>query len=1350
MSDRDTGKMTCIAKAAIIFAFLSMCSISVAEVPPPYFHVSFDGEGYGVEGKHTNVRFRPSFENIPPGQIVEGVRGKGLLPLGGGLAMEDRRLLPAGEGTLSLWVKPVGWAEGKPRGHFMSGSSNGANLLLYMYLTNTFWYEGFVRPDKGLHVQMVGRAPFSIWKDGQWRMLTMVYRKGTRELYIDDYLYDRKTELQKNHIEPGTYLEFGAGSKVMDEFSLWDVSLSADEIAMLYYSQRTGINARPSFCLVPRTAKKPRIDGKEEKDVWKDAASIYDWCDSFAGSAADVADSVMLTHNGDFLYVLYRQPLPKDYETEKTLYGGYLFSTKIKNDDGPVWQDDAVELRLSPDEGKTVYRLIYGASGATYDSKNGDKSFTVSTWRAVAEETQEYWRVEFKVPLAALAGKPGVTEWGFNILRHVRQRGYAKRQWSYLPRDAHSLGKIKLATEPFPRVRTRRQWEAGAGQLALQAKGNTKERAALRYNITPLHHANIRPDDDVLNPMFERKEGKSPIERITGTKELVPVGGKLDFKEVVSYTARKAALARLSVTGADGRLLYSNDSLIAAKSMMALNVINLPSKDIMLAEIVLPNKKMLGSDVSAQVTLKTKKDGKVFAVKEIRPFKKVAEAAQFDVKKLPLGKIEFIAELFSKGKKIGEVKKDFYHSGKPVWWGKHVGELKAVPEPWKPIAVKGDKVHLYEKTYSFEDSLLPTQVNVSGNDLLNGPIRLVIVSGDKTIDTTGARVSCTVGPAGLKTEIHGKKSDTKFTMSQESFIEYDGYHYSTITLTPKSTLRIDRVYLEIPFKKEYATVFDDSSYNMFGTQSGAIPAEGLACGPKGLVRIGSPDYGIQFSSALIKNPSDNFRVKEKTPTRIKPSDNSMVYTCTMLDEPITRTKPISVTLAVFALPVRPYDKSTRKIYHGGSHRQRPYMEKLRDKDYRLVLYWDSGWTGIYRPEGRYYHLSNSFLDRLGTQRLDWWNKYNQFTCFYVSPSMQDTASPEYAYFQDEWRTTPHLDLSAHLRELKDFNGFDKPTSHKSFGQACWATRGVADYWMYCIDKCLRRVHAKGVPIGIYVDNAGGYECNNPYHVHVGFEKAHGGVRGSIGPGMREWTKRLRNVVKSIDPEGHVVIHMSGFRSMPVWSMADVLVEGEQYTANWHNYTASRPELTNNDCYPTVLPLDRFRASYASRLWGPLHVFLTQFGGNPVQDRKLRRHLSGLAWVHDTPLWGEIWPNDVWFKLAEWGWDETVEFVGYWNSGELFSLDAGGIENIVASLWYREDGKVVAMIFNDTDKAAKATLKINADKFPVKIMNITKAVDISSPDELIEPDKKESDAFKVQNGAVTARLRARDYRFLMFE
>ena len=73
-----------------------------------------------------------------------------------------------------------------------------------------------------------------------------------------------------------------------------------------------------------------------------------------------------------------------------------------------------------------------------------------------------------------------------------------------------------------------------------------------------------------------------------------------------------------------------------------------------------------------------------------------------------------------------------------------------------------------------------------------------------------------------------------------------------------------------------------------------------------------------------------------------------------------------------------------------------------------------------------------------------------------------------------------------------------------------------------------------------------------------------------------------------------------------------------------------------------------------------------------------------------------------------------------------------------------------MIVNDTDEPAKATLTVNADKIPVKLKPFTKAVDIATPDDVLQPDKKESDVFAIQNLSVSVDIPRRDYRFLMFE
>jgi hypothetical protein len=254
-------------------------------------------------------------------------------------------------------------------------------------------------------------------------------------------------------------------------------------------------------------------------------------------------------------------------------------------------------------------------------------------------------------------------------------------------------------------------------------------------------------------------------------------------------------------------------------------------------------------------------------------------------------------------------------------------------------------------------------------------------------------------------------------------------------------------------------------------------------------------------------------------------------------------------------------------------------------------------------------------------------------------------------------------------------------------------------------------------------------------------------------------------VRRHQPDALIAVHQSGFRAMGIWSLADTLVEGEQYTSNWRGHIASQPELTDNDCYPTVLPLDRVRASYAGGLWGPRHVFLTQFWNDPRQKEKeyadehghpapsyqrRMRHLSGLMRVHDTPLWGEMTPNEVWFRLVDGGYDETVEFIPYWAPEGRITWDAGGRERVVASGWFRPDGKLLVLVFNDTDEPARVRLTLHPDRFPVALPAFTKATDLSSPDPVLDEGETAPPSWEVRDHTVEVEVRARDYRLLRYE
>ncbi len=208
------------------------------------------------------------------------------------------------------------------------------------------------------------------------------------------------------------------------------------------------------------------------------------------------------------------------------------------------------------------------------------------------------------------------------------------------------------------------------------------------------------------------------------------------------------------------------------------------------------------------------------------------------------------------------------------------------------------------------------------------------------------------------------------------------------------------------------------------------------------------------------------------------------------------------------------------------------------------------------------------------------------------------------------------------------------------------------------------------------------------------------------------------------------------------------------------------------CYPKVLPMDRVRASYAGSLWGPQEVFLSQFwtdlsqkediyrkenqGKQPPSYIKRFRYITGLMLLHDVPFWGEFYacgvkgdPQIPWFKRAKWGYDESVQFIPYWDTKGMIELITPEKQEIVASGWLKPDGELMVILFNNTEKNTTVKLKINPDKFPVKLKNFTLLEDITSPVEVFAPDATEPDIYKYKNGSAEIEMRPRDFRLLIF-
>ncbi len=156
-------------------------------------------------------------------------------------------------------------------------------------------------------------------------------------------------------------------------------------------------DGRPLVCL-PRAAAPPAIDG-----IVNDAAWQQSWRSgrflADDGRDAPQATAISAAYDATNLY-LAMQCAAADPAALKT-----VFNAGARNPG--AWGDDCVEIKLSPDNGRTEYQFIVTPRGAFDERKNGAADWDPA-WRCAAKIGASGYAVEMALPLQALglAGAP--------------------------------------------------------------------------------------------------------------------------------------------------------------------------------------------------------------------------------------------------------------------------------------------------------------------------------------------------------------------------------------------------------------------------------------------------------------------------------------------------------------------------------------------------------------------------------------------------------------------------------------------------------------------------------------------------------------------------------------------------------------------------------------------------------------------------------------------------------------------------------------------------------------------------------------------------------------------------------
>ncbi|MDD2711143.1 MAG: sugar-binding protein [Verrucomicrobiae bacterium] len=165
------------------------------------------------------------------------------------------------------------------------------------------------------------------------------------------------------------------------------------------------------------TGAPPAMDGSLSSPAWKQAVQTGDYkLNGKPDVSAKKQTAAWLLYDKKNLYLGFKLSEP---EPEK-------IKAKFKEHNSPVWEDDSVEIFISPEtKGLGYYHFIVNSLGAKADEKNSRPEKLNPNWNgqwtATAGKTRDAWTLEVTIPFETLELKSPPAEgdvWRVSLNRH--------------------------------------------------------------------------------------------------------------------------------------------------------------------------------------------------------------------------------------------------------------------------------------------------------------------------------------------------------------------------------------------------------------------------------------------------------------------------------------------------------------------------------------------------------------------------------------------------------------------------------------------------------------------------------------------------------------------------------------------------------------------------------------------------------------------------------------------------------------------------------------------------------------------------------------------------------------------
>lgn len=656
--------------------------------------------------------------------------------------------------------------------------------------------------------------------------------------------------------------------------------------------------------------------------------------------------------------------------------------------------------------------------------------------------------------------------------------------------------------------------------------------------------------------------------------------------------------------------------------------------------------------------------------------------------------------------------------------------------PWIPMRSQQEdntcRVFLWDRCYTVADDVLFTSIQSRNHEILNAPMRLVGLENGQEI-CWQEKSPFVMEANGEKVTLCASQESASFLVNTALEVEYDGYCAIDIKIMPRgrtvaevfgvakekaNEFSLDRLWLEIPLKKEYAKLihyWPASPAPDYENEEKKIPlssvsmSRALPCSMKmpfkPILWLGTEEQGFCW----FADSDENWEPKEpKAAIEIIDSEEEVLLRFHLVDDTLRAWKPVgtlpknytyaplSFQMGIQATPVKPFP-------------QNPYKEK--------ILHIDC----FQKIEGEYDEflskpvvkgsdeIGYDRIQRLGVTTLFIHEKWNKIQNYWELS--QPTA-----------KLARKVVAECHKRGIKvvPYFGYELSTLNPRYSHyaSCrvmeknglfhggWYRKPNQRAYTVCFQSAYGADMAKGIQAlaeeygfdGVYLDSTlYPMGCIHPEHGCGYVDEA--GNRRPTYP-VRALRSFMKELYEFFQPRGGIVNpHLSNCCNVPALSFAHLNWDGEH----------SQTYINANGI--EQVPLDYLRTEYSARNFGVPYEFLAYTFENwsfrdslsigLIHGMLSRPNDIGLPLELMSPIWKAIDSFDM----------ENALWKPYWSNGALPEDSKGKLSYYQCQTG--DKNRYLIFLSNPTDTAVKE-LSFSLGERPLRMVCAFRNEEVCAP------------------------------------